>query len=146
MSDNSYCIIKEGQFRLPENFVDRSINVIADMTASRPSINISRDTLGANASSLEEYVNQQLSILISKLTGWHEKPRKPVYLGTTAISGEEINYNFLRQPNQRMWQKQAVFLLNKTDILIFTMSKLDAFNEQDDALLNEVLQSFALKE
>lgn len=143
MSEN-YCTMNEGVICLPKNYVDRTVNVISDITSTLPNVNISRDVIIAG-STLSKYIDQQLKMLLPNLSGCQEEPRKTTFLCGPQITGTEINYNFLRQRNQRMWQKQAVFLLNQSDIIIFSLAKDSAFNEQDEALLADVLRSFVLK-
>lgn len=143
MSEN-YCTMNEGVICLPKNYVDRTVNVISDITSTLPNVNISRDVMIAG-STLSKYIDQQLKMLLPNLPECQEEPRKTAFLCGPQITGTEINYNFLRQRNQRMWQKQAAFLLNQSDIIIFSLAKESAFNEQDEALLADVLRSFVLK-
>ncbi|MEW5290394.1 MULTISPECIES: DUF1795 domain-containing protein [Erwinia] len=141
MKNNRYYHLSEGKITLPDNYIDRTINTIIDKNSIMPAINISRDKLGYNQL-LTDYITQQYQQLIPKLSGWKEEPRTPAYLGAGRLQGTEVTFSFLRQPEQRLWQKQAIFVLEDNDVLIFSLSKSTEFDEQDKIMLDNLLQSF----
>ncbi|MGE9553321.1 DcrB-related protein [Erwinia amylovora] len=141
MNNNGYYTFNEGKVILPENYVDRTVHALTDITSVMPGINISRDKL-SEKQTLTEYLDEQYQQLIPKMRGWEQEPRKPVFLGAGRIPGEEITFSFLRPPEHRLWQKQAVFVLGDDDVLVFSLSKVSAFDENDQNLLDGMLKSF----
>ncbi|WP_158782445.1 DcrB-related protein [Pantoea sp. BAV 3049] len=141
MNNNSHYTFNEGKIILPENYIDRTVHALIDDISNKPGINISRDKLSDNQT-LDDYLDEQYQQLIAKMVGWEQEPRKQIFLGEDRIPGQEITFSFLRQPEHRLWQKQAVFVIGDKDVLVFSLSKVSAFDENDQSLLDGMLQSF----
>lgn len=141
MNNKPYYTFNEGKVILPDNYVDRTVHALAAVSPVMPGINISRDKL-SDDQTLTQFLDEQYQQLIPKMHGWEQEPRKPVFLGAERIPGEEITFSFLRPPEQRLWQKQAVFVIGDKDVLVFSLSKVSVFDENDQKLLDDLLESF----
>lgn len=105
-----------------------------------PSINISRDALQPGEN-LESYVTRQLDALAQGLKGWAFKSREPATLGDGLAAGEWVRASYLRD-GKRIWQNQAVFASAEGRVLVFTLATTRKLMPQDDALLQQVLNSY----
>jgi hypothetical protein len=141
MSDLSRCQFSEGSIALPEAYQDRTINVFASASGQSPALNISRDQLKPQQT-LADYVDSQLELLSQNIKGWKQDDRQTITLGCTALPTEQVAASFLRE-GQRMWQLQAVSALPNGQVLVFTLSKTEKISEQDHALWQRWLASFA---
>ncbi|CAI0690815.1 Uncharacterized conserved protein [Serratia entomophila] len=142
MSDLSRCAFSEGSVALPEGYADRTVNVLLAGDEVSPSINISRDALQP-AEALDGYVSRQLEALGQGLKGWAFKSREPAALGGGLLAGEWVRASYLRD-GKRIWQNQAVFALADGRVLVFTLAMARKLTPHDDALLQQVLNSYRM--
>lgn len=138
---NNLCIFKEGSVVIPEGFIDRTLNIIADSQSSQPPVNISRGTLPTGVA-LNDYISRQPGELQRNVQGWQEKERTTVVPGDNVCSGIGLDYSFLRPDNVRIWQKQAVFGCGSAVILVVSTSKPAEFTAQEEVRFQQVVQSF----
>ncbi|MGP1063982.1 DcrB-related protein [Serratia sp. CY56810] len=140
MPDFSRCAFSEGSVSLPDGYSDRTVNVLLPGDDFSPSLNISRDALLPDEA-LADYIARQLEALSQGLKGWVLKNREPAVLGKTQLQGECVHASYLRD-GKRVWQRQAVFALQEGRVLVFTMAHTRKLLPQDDALLQQVLDSY----
>lgn len=62
-------------------------------------------------------------------------------LGDGLAAGEWVRASYLRD-GKRIWQNQAVFALAEGRVLVFTLAMARKLTPQDDALLQQVLNSY----
>ncbi|GAA3599082.1 DUF1795 domain-containing protein [Gibbsiella greigii] len=139
-SPSSQCLFSEGSVTLPTGYSDRTVNVFSPRDAHASSINVSRDTAQENES-LSGYVDRQLKLLEQHLSGWKTTDRQPVALGKDVVSGECISASYLRD-GKRIWQQQAVFVLQRGSVLVFTQSRSEKLSIEDNAIFRDLLGSF----
>lgn len=139
--NNTICRFSEGTVSLPSGYCERTLNLLNDAKAIRPTITISRDNLGIH-NSIEEYIDSQFTILKASMKDWIQEPYKIVVLGENITSGILINYNFLGPKDGRSYQQQAIFTLNMEDLLIFSVSKTSVLTPEDNQCFTETLKSF----
>jgi len=130
----------EGQVRLPEGYLDRTVNVFTSRNTQVPSFNIARDTLD-QGENLTAYTDRQLTLMQKHLKGWKQSERSAVMLGDNLLQGESVHATFLRE-GKRIWQQQAVFNTQGAHILVFTMSSAEKLTERDRSLFDDLLRSF----
>ncbi|WP_350310072.1 DUF1795 domain-containing protein [Enterobacter sichuanensis] len=141
MSDqNEITHFSEGQVRLPEGYLDRTVNVFTCRDTQGSSFNIARDTLD-QGENLTAYTDRQLALMQKHLKGWKQSERSAVMLGDNLLLGESVHATFLRE-GKRIWQKQAVFNTQGAHILVFTMSSAEKLTERDSSLFDDLLRSF----
>lgn len=140
MPDFSRCAFTEGSVALPEGYSDRTVNVLLAGDDVSPSLNISRDVLLPDETPAD-YITRQLDTLSQALKGWVLKGREPVQLGGGECAGECVYASYLRD-GKRIWQRQAVFALAGGRVLVFTLAQARKPAPQDDAVLQQVLESY----
>lgn len=140
--DFSHCVFTEGRISLPEGYNERTLNVLLAEDDTSPSLNISRDILQPGET-LDGYITRQLETLSQNMKGWVLKSRDPSALGAAALPGESVHASYLRD-GKRIWQRQAVFAIAQGRILVFTLAQTRKLTAQDESLLQQVLDSFAL--
>lgn len=140
MPDFSRCAFSEGSVSLPDGYSDRTVNVLLPGDDFSPSLNISRDALQPDEA-LADYITRQLDELSQGLKGWVLKKREPASLGKDPLQGECVHASYLRD-GKRVWQRQAVFALQEGHVLVFTLANTRKLLPQDDALLQQVLDSY----
>ncbi|MBE3175416.1 DUF1795 domain-containing protein [Enterobacter cloacae complex sp. P29RS] len=140
MPDFSRCAFSEGSVSLPDGYRDRTVNVLLAGDDFSPSLNISRDALQPDEV-LADYITRQLDELSRGLKGWMLKNREPASLGKDLLQGECVHASYLRD-GKRVWQRQAVFALQEGRVLVFTLAHTRKLLPQDDALLQQVLDSY----
>ncbi len=132
-------LISEGQFTLPANYHDRTVNAFVPV-APAPAINVSRDYL-ATGEDAAAYLTRQLDQLIPHMQGWLQHLREPVALGNGLLTGEIIHISFLRE-NARIAQMQAIFAVDSVRVLVFSISKMGEITAAESKLLRDMLSSF----
>ncbi|EOI3546313.1 DcrB-related protein [Cronobacter dublinensis] len=142
MPDFSRCAFSEGSVSLPDGYRDRTVNVLLAGDDFSSSLNISRDALQPDEA-LADYITRQLEDLSQGLKGWVLKKREPAALGKDQlqVQGECVHASYLRD-GKRVWQRQAVFALQERRVLVFTLAHTRKLLPQDDALLQQVLDSY----
>ena len=138
---NDRCIFKEGSLAIPQGFIDRTVNILADARSLQPPVNVSRDNLPAGAQ-LSDYITQQLGELQRNVTGWEEQAITEVVLGENDCTGIGLHYSFLHPDTRRIWQTQAVFDRGNGAILVFSTSKAAEFTPEEKANFLQIIQSF----
>ncbi len=133
-------LMNEGALTLPEGYQDRTVNVFTLPGTHAPSLNISRDTL-PDGEILPEYIDRQLALMVKHLKGWKQGDRLAATLGDSLSPGETVDASYLRD-GKRVYQRQAVFALNNSHILVFTQTASAPLTEADHALLASLLGSF----
>ncbi|WP_017347826.1 DcrB-related protein [Pantoea sp. A4] len=134
------CIFTEGSVTLPDGYRDRTVNVLIATDETSPALNISRDSLNPGED-LAAYVTRQLASLADGLKGWAEKERAPAVLGDNVLQGEQVLATYLRS-GQRVWQRQAVFVVGGDTVLVFTLAVTRKLTTEDENLLAQVLLSY----
>ncbi|WP_137940361.1 DUF1795 domain-containing protein [Chitinivorax sp. B] len=143
-TENDLYHLHEGSIVLPAGFSDRTANVfiVLDRTASAPNLSIARDQL-LDGETLTTYVDRQLGIMKSKLTGHKVDRRQVAVLGrdSQSIEGEHIDAHY-KNGKVTVWQRQAAFLISPERALIFSASCAHALDATFDQLWDEWLGSF----
>lgn len=137
-----YCRFNQGTVTLPEGYLDRTVNVFIPEQPGAPTFNISRDCLN-DEETAEAYIDHQLLMLNQQLTGWKLHQREAAWLGDQQLAGECVHTSYLYD-GRRICQQQAIFAVDQTQLLMFTLTKSNALNAADTQLLNRLLSSFAL--
>lgn len=143
-TDNDLYHLHEGSLVLPAGFSDRTANVfiVPDRTASAPNLSIARDQL-QDDETLTAYVDRQLGIMKSKLTGHQVDRRQLALLGrdSQSIEGERIDAHY-KNGKVTVWQRQAAFLISPARALIFSASCAHALDATFDPVWDAWLASF----
>ncbi|HEI3539040.1 TPA: DUF1795 domain-containing protein [Escherichia coli] len=140
MSESERCVFSEGSVSLPAGYNERTVNVLVAGDEYSPSLTISRDN-ARHGELLPDYIARQLAVLSGNLKGWVLNRREPVSLGNGQWAGERVDASYLRD-GQRIWQQQAVFMLQDSRILVFTLTHNRKLSQQDTTLLRQVLDSY----
>jgi len=137
-----YCRFDHGTVTLPEGYLDRTVNVFIPEQSGAPNLNISRDTLTDNETTAA-YIDRQLVLLSQQLTGWKLQLRENAWLGVQPRAGECVHSSYLHA-GRRIWQQQAIFAVDQTQLLVFTLNKSSPLNADDTQLFSSLLGSFAV--
>lgn len=135
------CLFNEGSVTIPQGFVDRTINIIADAQAQQPPVNISRDKLPVGMA-LDDYINSQISELQRSVQGWEGQIQAGWVLGDNVCTGIGLDHSFLRPDGVRICQKQAIFDVGDGTLLLFSSSKTSGFSAAEEACFQQVIASF----
>lgn len=138
---NTLCRFSEGTVSLPSGYYERTLNSLNDAKAIRPTITVSRDSLGIH-NSIEEYIDSQFTILKASMKDWIQEPYRIVTIGDNITSATLINYSFMGPQGARSYQQQAIFTLNLEDLIIFSVSKASALTSEDNQCFIDTLKSF----
>ena len=125
--------LQEGSFSLfPAAWQDNSMNIIRD-DESGLSVVVSRGVI-PDGSDYEQEFHRQWDVLRPQMGEIAQSEFRNVNAGPDGkINGLEVETTFDRN-GQRLWQKQlAVQTPGKPVLMIFTLSALKAFTEEDEA-------------
>ena len=136
--------LQEGSFSLfPAGWQDASMNILRD-EQSGLSVVVSRGIIpdGSNA---EQEFHRQWEMLRAHMGEISQSAFSPVMAGPQRdLPGTEVETAFERN-GQRLWQKQlAVQVQDKPVLLLFTLSALRPFTEEDAARWEAIKQSLTL--
>ncbi|CZV39815.1 DcrB-related protein [Enterobacter hormaechei] len=138
--------LQEGSFSLfPAAWQDNSMNIIRD-DESGLSVVVSRGVI-PDGSNYEQEFHRQWDVLRSQMGEIAQSEFQHVKAGPDGkINGLEVETTFDRN-GQRLWQKQlAVQTPDKPVLMIFTLSALKAFTEEDEARWSALKQSLTLND
>ena len=138
--------LQEGSFSLfPAAWQDNSMNIIRD-DESGLSVVVSRGAI-PDGSDYEKEFHRQWDLLRPQMGEITQSEFHRVNAGPKSnIDGIEVETAFDRN-GQRLWQKQlAVQTPGKPVLMIFTLSALKAFTEEDEARWSALKQSLTLND
>lgn len=136
----SRCLFTEGSITLPEGYLDQTANLFRTANIAAPTYTISRDRLPPGMT-LQDYISGQLALMQKHLPNWQTKQRDSARLGKQEIEGERIVTTFQRE-GRPIAQQQAIFMLNASQILVFTQTKNSALTDEECAQFSALLASF----
>ena len=139
-SSHAICRFTEGNIAIPEQYQDRTVNILTLPGENTPAFNISRDSLN-NGETLTTYIDRQLALLEKHVKGWKQARREPAALGDNLLQGECVHARFLRD-GKPVFQQQAVFNTGENHILVFTMTSTAALTGADSRRFQTLLGSF----
>ena len=119
----SEIVFTEGRMAVPPGYREQTTNLLLPADPQQqPTLNITRDPLELGES-LDDYVDRQLALLEARLAGYRLYSRAPARLGPPedACAGHCIAASY-RSGKREVHQRQAVFLLDPSQALIFTIS------------------------
>ncbi|MCW1834747.1 MULTISPECIES: DcrB-related protein [Pantoea] len=134
------CLFTEGMLTLPAGYQDRTVNVFT--APGQPPLNLSRDRT-EEGENLSDYVTRQTALMAQHLKGWKLLSRDTAVPGNDLGQGEVVEATYLRG-GKRVSQRQAVFVLPDTQVLVFTVSADGPLTDPDRDVLNDLLLSFRL--
>lgn len=138
--------LQEGSFSLfPAAWQDNTMNIIRD-DKSGLSVVVSRGVI-PDGSDHEKEFHRQWELLRPQMGEIVQNEFQRVKAGPDGkINGLEVETSFDRN-GQRLWQKQlAVQTPGKPVLMIFTLSALRTFNEEDEARWSALKQSLTLND
>lgn len=138
-------VFTEGRMDVPPGYREQTTNLLLpEDPQSQPTLNITRDPLQAGES-LDAYVDRQLAVLEARLAGYKLHSRGPARLGPPddACQGRCIAASY-RSGKREVHQRQAVFLLDPSQALIFTVSAGRPLEVQEEQGWTDWLASYRL--
>ncbi|EQA1621268.1 DcrB-related protein [Enterobacter asburiae] len=138
--------LQEGSFSLfPAAWQDNSMNIIRD-DESGLSVVVSRGVI-PDGSDYEQEFHRQWDVLRPQMGEIAQSEFRNVKAGPDGkINGLDVETTFDRN-GQRLWQKQlAVQTPGKPVLMIFTLSALRAFTEEDEVRWSALKQSLTLND
>jgi hypothetical protein len=140
----SHYRINEGIFTLPAGFTDRSVNsfIQGEPGNSTFNLSVSRD-VPLPDEPVAAYVERQLSLLKKNLKGYRLLHRQPCVLGSgeQALTGVEV-YGHWKEGARAIYQRQAAFMPEAQQVLIFSATAGGAFDPPRDTQWQAWLASF----
>lgn len=133
------CVFTEGSMTLPAGYREQTVNMLT--SPSGPSLNLSRDRLQPGED-FTAWLDRQRVMLKKGLSGYHALDEQPAALGDNLFHGVTLLYRFQPQQDQTLYQRQAVFPVTASDMLIFTLTCAHALTGQDEALFSACLSSY----
>ncbi|GKX63983.1 hypothetical protein SOASR032_25520 [Pragia fontium] len=137
-------IINEGQFTLPNNIIDRTINnfIFQDTNNNQLNFTVSRDTMQINEE-LNSFLDKQIKILQNAIAQYQVLELKDVTIGTDIKAIALYSTWKDSQRNQNIYQRQAVFAVNnQQQLLVFGLTSLQPFDEATDKIWQQWLTSY----
>ncbi|SUB83405.1 Uncharacterized conserved protein [Pragia fontium] len=137
-------IINEGQFTLPNNIIDRTINnfIFQDTNNNQLNFTVSRDTMQINEE-LNSFLDKQIKILQNAIAQYQVLEQKDVTIGTDIKAIALYSTWKDSQRNQNIYQRQAVFAVNnQQQLLVFGLTSLQPFDEATDKIWQQWLTSY----
>lgn len=124
-------VINEGSFLWPgEAWLDNSMNIIRN-TQTQASLIVSRGQLAAGRTP-EEELDHQWALLLPMVSDLHSEPRQPIVLPLQPnVKAFETLSRFIRAENTHHQYQLAVGLPDNTALLIFTLSAMQPFTEEE---------------
>lgn len=138
-------VFTEGRMAVPPGYRESTTNLLLPADPqSQPTLNITRDPLQAGES-LDAYVDRQLAMLEARLAGYKLHSRGPARLGPAddGCEGRCIAASY-RSGKREVHQRQAVFLLDPSQALIFTISAGRPLEVQEAQWWTDWLASYRL--
>jgi hypothetical protein len=131
--------INEGVFELPDDWVDRSMNIFTPDVSDEPEWNIviSRDVLKEDED-LADYMSSQLKEMPKALPRFKLISKDEVNIN--GFDGKKIISNWVGEGGT-IRQKQYVFAKNGKS-LVFTFTVLERLHLQYENILDEFVDSF----
>ncbi|QGU86706.1 DcrB-related protein [Erwinia sorbitola] len=133
------CIFTEGSITLPAGYREQTVNIL--IAPSGPSLNISRDQLHPGED-FAAYLARQREVLQKRLRRYQSLDEQPAVLGDGLLHGITLLSRYHPQKGQTLYQRQAVFPVTASDVLIFTLAGSRALTEQDEAFFSACLDSY----
>lgn len=137
------CRFTEGSITLPQGYQDKTVNIFTSTKHDAPGISISRDILKADQT-LTDYVSQQLEQLQKQMKKWEQGSRQTIAATDTLPEGERVCASYSSLNDQRIWQIQAIFVLQHNRILVFTLTRTSPPQPEDHQLITDLLAGFTL--
>ncbi|SFD07454.1 DcrB-related protein [Pragia fontium] len=137
-------IINEGQFTLPNNIIDRTINnfIFQDTNNNQLNFTVSRDTMQINEE-LNSFLDKQIKLLQNAIAQYQVLEQKDVTIGADIKAIALYSTWKDSQRNQNIYQRQAVFAVNnQQQLLVFGLTSLQPFDEATDKLWQQWLTSY----
>ncbi|AKJ42978.1 DcrB-related protein [Pragia fontium] len=137
-------IINEGQFTLPNNIIDRTINnfIFQDTNNNQLNFTVSRDTMQINEE-LNSFLDKQIKLLQNAIAQYQVLEQKDVTIGTDIKAIALYSTWKDSQRNQNIYQRQAVFAVNnQQQLLVFGLTSLQPFDEATDKIWQQWLTSY----
>ncbi|CND06831.1 MULTISPECIES: DcrB-related protein [Yersinia pseudotuberculosis complex] len=133
------CVFTEGSIALPDGCREQTVNIL--MTSNGPSLNISRDQLRPDED-FTAYLAHQREVLQKGLRKYQALDEQPAVLGDGLFHGITLLSRYHPQKGQTLHQRQAVFPVTASNVLIFTLASSHALTEQDEAFFSACLSSY----
>ncbi|WP_058913863.1 DUF1795 domain-containing protein [Entomohabitans teleogrylli] len=137
----SRCVFSEGSITLPAGYREQTVNIL--VAENGPSMNISRDRLRPDED-FESYLERQRQVLQKGLRKFQALDEQPAVLGDGLINGLTLLSCYQPQKGQTLYQRQAVFPVSPSVVLIFTLVSNHPLSEQDEAFFVGCLSSYQL--
>ena len=138
-------VFTEGRMAIPPGYRESTTNLLLPADPQQqPTLNITRDPVEPGES-LDAYVDRQLILLEARLASYRLHSRGPVRLGPPddACAGHCIAASY-RSGKREVHQRQAVFLLDPAQALIFTISTGRPLEAQEERWWADWLASYRL--
>ncbi|EKY3199636.1 DUF1795 domain-containing protein [Cronobacter turicensis] len=135
--------LQEGSFSLfPAAWQDTSMTMLRD-DESGLSLIVSRGAI-PDDSDFEKEFHRQWEVLRAQMGEIEQSDFSRIVVGQPSLRAVEVETAFVRQ-GQQIWQKQfAVQALDAPRLLIFTLSALRPFTDEDAKRWNAIKQSLTL--
>lgn len=137
-------LINEGIIEIPENLIDRSVNMLMSMDGKKISYTISRDKLQPEED-LNGFIDRQLKDLSRQLSKFVESDRIEINLKNSPRTGYQIISTF-KQNGREFYQRQVVVALKDSEsILVVTGTSFAPWTEEEISEWKFMLKNSELK-
>lgn len=133
------CSFTEGSITLPDGYREQTVNIL--VTENGPSLNISRDIFRPDEN-FEAYLARQRDVLQKGLRKYQALDEQPAELGNGLFQGITLLSRYAPQKGQTQYQRQAVFPLSASTVLIFTLASATPLTEADETFFSGCLSSY----
>lgn len=137
--------VNEAQFQLPDDLVDRSVNMLMSPDGTGVSYVITRDQLN-EGEVLESFVARQLKDLSRQVSKFREISREPALFGSKGQqkAGLQIESTF-KQQGSEIFQRQALLQpVGDSKVLIVTATAFRVFTKNEQTQWLQTLESCVL--
>ncbi|THJ30658.1 DUF1795 domain-containing protein [Lampropedia aestuarii] len=136
-------LINEGILEIPDNLIDRSVNMLVTQDGKEVSYTISRDKL-QTAEPLTAFIDRQLSDLSRQVSKFVESERIEINFKKSAQTGYQITSSF-KQNGREYHQKQMVLVLkDQESVLVVTGTSFEPWSSKNMAAWQSLLKNSEL--
>lgn len=133
--------IDEGNFRIPDQAQDRSVNMLVlNHGPGGLTLVVTRDRL-QEGEQLDGFLARQSRILAAQVKGHRQQEAAPLAVGSAQLPALRVASSF-RQNNAAIHQLQTAVLLGGDAVLVLTLSCAAPLTAEQNAYAQELLDSF----
>lgn len=136
--------INEGSFVIPSSAHDRSVNMLVlNLGPGGLTLIATRDQL-ETGEDLKGFLIRQLRTLASQVKDFKQQDSVPLAVGSMQLPALQLTSSF-KQNSASIHQRQTVIQLSGSAVLVFTLTCASLLTTEQDALFQQLLDSFVPK-